>query len=392
MGGGSGSLIQNSYYDDTEVLEEIGKLYNTNPYKNNNNPKNSIIVSAGGVNNIIKQANKYSYNQIYSNYSSTGLNDFKITSNASLAYLRKVSDKLSVGIELGIFNKGNAIMSDDPFYSEKKQKPQTKLDVNTSVNLCDYSIIDGSNFLGILCRNGQPVSLCDTFTAASFDSTCASDGYVSDVEICNWSDTYWINNLCQNGKPNAIEFCKIILAGAIYDDLDVVCPQIVSDSDYCVIIPGSCIQPPNPGPDPDPCDINPNSCIAPPPGGGNRNPQRIDISSNAYIAYFLANYEIYKGKYLGFATELGIGTTYRDMSLRGYVSGKKESIALAGKAGVVGSLYFTNNLALGIGTHYVYIGEQEFKALGKDGNFQGYDFKIKSDRTITYNLQLRYLF
>ncbi|MDR2007802.1 MAG: hypothetical protein LBQ34_02375 [Alphaproteobacteria bacterium] len=105
------SHVASSWRDGTVLgeigrsnLESIGK-YKTNPY-NNNESENSLIVNLGGVSNTTQVS--YQYSADNSNKETSNL---KITSNYSLAYLRKVSDKLSLGIEVGVFNSASSTIN-----------------------------------------------------------------------------------------------------------------------------------------------------------------------------------------------------------------------------------------------------------------------------------------
>ncbi|MDR2007746.1 MAG: hypothetical protein LBQ34_02075, partial [Alphaproteobacteria bacterium] len=121
-------------------------------------------------------------------------------------------------------------------------------------------------------------------------------------------------------------------------------------------------------------------------------PPVVSMSSNSYNAMFLVNYELLKVNNIGLAIEGGIGAMYRDIKIRGAVSGSGSTMALSGKVGTIGSYYLSDNIALGVGVHYVYTGGMKFKEIGKTDKFSGYSFNIQNERTTVYSLQLRFLF
>ncbi|MCL2567703.1 MAG: hypothetical protein FWE18_06410 [Alphaproteobacteria bacterium] len=467
--------------------------YITNPYRNNNNNySNSLIISAGGVNGFIQPLYRYSNSE---EYSSSNLNKLSITTNYNISYLRKVSDKLSVGVEFGMFSPSTAAINNESVESNSKSaagrlNPEDRLflgsgnlcdslsqGVNSqlqtmcnnsssnSVTTCDF--INNANHLGIRCQQGNN-NLIDSDFCAQWSYYCNNGMIVDGSNFCsnlaklvfgnenNFKGVYSSGkcqfqpviipfacdpssaahdqSLCQKPDPGPCEASSSCFTppppppSAVCDpsspDHDQsLCqnpdtgPCEASSSCFTPLVPPpSAVCDPN-SPDHDqslcekpdlgPCAID-NSCYIPPecmvdpsldickdPDLGvnnNSQPKRVSITSNSYTAMFLANYELYRKNKVGFAIECGFGGVYREMALRGDVSGKGQDVALAGKVGVVGSYFITDNFALGIGTHYVYMGETNFKALGKTDRFQGYDFNMKTDRTITYNLQLRYLF
>jgi hypothetical protein len=232
---------------------------------------------------------------------------------------------------------------------------------------------------------------------------CDGGAFIDNTKICNNLPTAY-SNLCPDGVLNQAQFCNTILGGTLEGGW------------RCVFGNGNTIDPPT---NPDPCITNPTpECsIAPPPpdtcatdvslcdtpdigmdtcnmnpppagcpdSGSNNRQQKISISSNAYVAYFLANYELFKEYDIGLAIECGLGAIYRDITLKGAVSGSSSATTLAAKTGAVGSYYFADNLALGLGVYYVYMGDTQLKV-------SNYDFKMRNSATITYSMQLRYLF
>ncbi|MDR2007779.1 MAG: hypothetical protein LBQ34_02245 [Alphaproteobacteria bacterium] len=437
------------------MLSDVGKSkYKTNPY--NNATQNSLIISAGGVDTAIRIPYKYSQNTEYSNQE---LSNFKINANASIAYLRKVSSKLSVGLEFGMFAPATATIPNvgaNNFQSTSKLNNKTlrggDMTVDTNTNLCDYLQVGKNDNLKAKCNsNGGVYTACDVIgnTGGYYTIKCING--VVDRGLCDWNQygTDLYPEYCDgSGISDMLGICQIAGKGVfslravinkngscsyipIFDKPteNEVCglyPQLCtppSIEDVCAMYPSLCSQ--NPPTEEEICGLFPELCTPPtmdeicnlypsvceegiPPsieevcnlypnlcatgGGGGNTRQAISISSSSYVAYFLVNYELFREYGIGLSIECGLGGIYRDMKLRGAVSGSGQAVALAAKTGAVGSYYLGENIALGVGVHYVYTGEQEFKNLGKNDKFQGYDFKIKSDRIITYNLRLTYLF
>ncbi|MDR2007882.1 MAG: hypothetical protein LBQ34_02795 [Alphaproteobacteria bacterium] len=420
---------------DTTILGEIGRSHletigggaalKTNPYEDK---KNSLTFSAGGVSHRIIEAHRYSLDSAYSSYGTTGLNKFQITSNYSFAYLRKITDKLSIGIEAGVFNPGKSYVEDDliSLRFSKTRVFDPRINLNYSDNVCNYGSATVSQAVVDFCdAGGGQYSTCSLLSHLIPGATCDGGGYVNDTTVCNNIPSQYAS-LCSGGALDEAQFCNIVLGGTF-------------SSNRCVFSNGNTINPPGA---PDPCELDPSlpECQIPPPppdtcltditlcttpdigmptcdmtpqpagcpdsGGGNgggggggggdnkgSNIKKVSsITSNAYTAMFLVNYEVYRTGHIGLAIEGGFGANYRELRLKGDMNGSGASTALSGKTGIVGSYYFTNNFALGVGTHYVYLGEQKFTKLGKSNDFAGYDFKFKSLSTITYNLQLKYMF
>jgi hypothetical protein len=437
------NAIEYDIYKSDRKLESIGKEYNTNPYQNQQWNKNSLIISGGIANGTIQPLIRYSGNQEYTN---NGLNDIKITSNYSIAYLRKVSDRLSVGVEVGMYNPATSTLNNEPFITKQSftkavnikniENSQRSFTGSTS-NLCNKLTDTQTNgLLVILCKNNSSVSMCDMINAV-FSGYCSTfNGYMSESLICadsRFSQYCGANQqinfsskdaLCRDlltyvGGNNFFTYGSVGLTDCVFTPIMTDIPPLTEETvcqlfphlctppsleDVCNLYPSLCSQ--NPPTEEEVCGLFPELCTPPSmeevcrlypeicaSGGGNENNrQATSITSNSYTAYFLINYEIIKISKVSIAIECGLGGNYRDMKLRGAVVGSGQNVAFTGKAGLIGSYYISNNFALGLGANYVYMGEQQFKNLGKTDRFQGYDFKMQSSNTITYNLQLRYLF
>jgi len=418
----SKAVESNQYYYDTTVLGEIGRSnlekigrYNTNPYTNDNNYQNSLMLNIGGISNNTIIASRYS-NQTYSNNSNNEANQFKLTSNYGVAYLRKVSDNLSLGIEISVFNVSRYAVNENLLAAKinayaKQQNPDFRLSLNYGDDVCSYNPIQSQAVQDFCNDGGGKYTTCSLLNFLWGDLICDGAGYVNNVSLCNNLPSEY-SYLCSNGVLNEAQFCSDIIGGQLDGNRRCIFNNgnTINQPNFCDIHPADISCQPTP---PDICDTNPNdpSCLPPPdicdidpndpscstdPGGGgngsNNTSNNISITSNSYTAMFLANYEVYRTNYIGLSIESGIGANYREMQIRGAVSGGGANTVLTGKIGIIGSYYFADNFALGIGTHYLYLGEHQFKELGKTNNFSGYDFIIKSSATIAYNLQLRYFF
>ncbi|MDR2008239.1 MAG: hypothetical protein LBQ34_04630 [Alphaproteobacteria bacterium] len=401
---------QSSFFEElttnnnTGVLAKLGRNqpqeYNTNPYQNGNKFQNSLIIGYSG--------------QVANN--DNEMNNFKITSNYSLAYLRKVSNKLSVGVEFGMFNQGRSVINDDTFAANQainqtnysntsKLKPKTRFTSDRTYNICDTPNLNASDT--VLCRSERnSLTTCEyvnrVFGRWSGGAIgCSNDnGFTSNSSICNFLtnhvNAHLYANLCNDGQLDEALFCNNFAKGSlnsngicVFDNSTWIGPPPPTEA--CETHQSLCALPNITLPPAPECAINPSSDICNNSGGGGNN-HPTSMTSNSYTAMFLANYELYRKNKIGLSLECGLGALYRDMKLSGAVSESDSATALHGKAGVVGSYFITNNLALGVGTHYVYIGETSFKTLNKTDTFAGYDFKMQQDRIMTYNLQLRYLF
>jgi hypothetical protein len=315
---------QSNRYESKQEKEQKQKnSYVPNPYKN------SLIIGFGFASNLTKQEN---------NEGETP-SSFALKNNYNLAYLRKVSNKLSIGIDIGMFNRASAAM---PPLSDSSAK------INSSNSGRNRVYVD-STYCGILNSNNS--DLCNE-----------NNGYIADSDMCKGDIIGGLpcyNEIDSDGNPtkNKIPDCTSY--------------NSPSSGAYCNLY-----------------SQDPNY------GGFAIGKPEVKIDSNSYTAMFLANYELLRYKNIDLSIECGFGATYREMELSGVVSDSSSATALAYKTGAVGSYYLQDNLTLGIGVHYVYLGGNEFKELGKNPSqsSSGYDFKIKSDSAITYNLQLRYMF
>ncbi|MCL2567379.1 MAG: hypothetical protein FWE18_04725 [Alphaproteobacteria bacterium] len=315
------SEATNRYTSKRDKAQDAA-AYVPNPYKN------SLILGFGFASNLTKQEDN----------GNTPPSSFALKSNYNLAYLRKFSNKLSIGIDIGMYNRASAAMP--PFNDSS-----TKFNNNNSGRNRVY--VD-SGYCGVL--NISNPGLCDEDT-----------GYIANSDMCK-NDVFGglpcYNEIDSNGNPtnNKIPDCTSYNS----PNSGVYCNLYSADPNY---------------------------------GGLYVGKPEIKIDSNSYTAMFLASYELLRYKNVDLSIECGLGATYREMKLSGVVSYNDSATALAYKTGAIGSYYLQNNLTLGAGVYYVYLGGNEFKELGKTPSQPlGYDFKVKSDSAITYNLQLRYMF
>ncbi|MDR2008121.1 MAG: hypothetical protein LBQ34_04015 [Alphaproteobacteria bacterium] len=127
-------------------------------------------------------------------------------------------------------------------------------------------------------------------------------------------------------------------------------------------------------------------------GGGNGGftSATLNFTGNSYTFMVLSDYEFYRNvdMKVDVSAQLGLGMVYRTLSISGSVKDSGGGAAMASKLGVVGNYTIINNLAVGLGVHYVYTGESSMK-LAKLSNA---DLTQESNSAINYNIQLRYMF
>ncbi|MDR0483915.1 MAG: hypothetical protein LBH40_01360 [Alphaproteobacteria bacterium] len=423
------NIKKKQYYQNRETLDSIGKKYNTNPYPLNNN-KNSLIIYY----NTPLQHNMlfdYSDNGIINDNSS---NSFKITTQYSIVYLRKISPKVSVGVEIGKTNQATASFNETFAVNSLSTilEKEGRLNVGTD-NLCTYLQQGVNTVLQSLCneQNGSLTS-CNVYQHKPAGTPCY-DGVINNNDICNVYGYY-----CSGGvlvDPEGV--CK-----AMFNSIDATIKSgftVMYENGKCMLTPiiipfvcdpssvahqqGLCQKPDIGNPPvvpPEVCDpsspahnqdlcqnpdiTNPSVYVCNPDSAyhdqslceeiniNNPSKNNTSVALNSYTAMFLINYELLKINKFGLAVESGIGANYREIRLRGAISDGDKSISLAGKTGLVGSYYFTNNLALDIGTHYVVNRKSEFKGLAKTSRFQGYNLEIKDQKSIFCKLGIRFTF
>lgn len=253
------NAIEYKIYKGDGKLETIGKSneYKTNPY--NNESKNSLVIGGGIINSQYSNIKESTNNE---------LDNFKINKNVSVAYLRKLpilNNKLSIGIEFGIFNTAKTTINNESFDSKSanQQRPQPKYSVDTN-NLCNYLNSGSNSALKTLCDNNSGnITTCQIINKGGYSFACGSGGMgiIIDSSIC--SVPAYGSMFCNGGSvpTNTQGLCSHLMNNAFGADARYF--QGVMTSNRCEFKPIMTPNPPNPPTENEVCQLYPHLCTPP---------------------------------------------------------------------------------------------------------------------------------